>query len=108
MTATVVAGPPREVEFLHNRRMADSRTATHEQAVQSLVEVFYADLQRLARRERGRVAAPAETLGTTALVHEAYLKLARRQVFKDHAHFLNTAALAMRQALVSHARSRMR
>jgi RNA polymerase sigma factor (TIGR02999 family) len=88
--------------------MPEPSSATPDQAVELLVEVFYADLQRLARRERGRVAAPAETLGTTALVHEAYLKLARRSVFTDQAHFLNTAALAMRQALVSHARSRMR
>ena len=79
-----------------------------DQAVDLLVAAFYADLQRLAHRERGRFGSPAETLGTTALVHEAYLKLARQNVFEDRAHFLNTAALAMRQALVSHARSRMR
>lgn len=79
-----------------------------DQAVDLLVAAFYADLQRLAHRERGRFGTPAETLGTTALVHEAYLKLARQNVFEDRAHFLNTAALAMRQALVSHARARMR
>lgn len=80
----------------------------HDQAVDLLVEVFYADLQRIAHRERWRFGSPAETLGTTALVHEAYLKLARQNMFEDRAHFLNTAALAMRQALVSHARTRMR
>lgn len=73
-----------------------------------LVEVFYADLQRLARRERRRVDGRSETLSTTALVHEAYLKLARRDVFESEAHFLNTAALAMRQVLVGHARARLR
>lgn len=79
-----------------------------DQAVELLVELFYADLQRIARRERGRSINPSETLGTTALVHEAYLKLARQGVFQDRAHFLNTAALAMRQVLVSHARARLR
>lgn len=73
-----------------------------------LVEVLYADLQRLARRERRQMNARGETLGTTALVHEAYLKLARSGVFESEAHFLNTAALAMRQVLVGYARSRLR
>lgn len=80
-----------------------------DRVTQLLGEVLYADLQRLARRERrrGGRAAP-ETLRTTALVHEAYLKLARHNVFESRAHFLNTAALAMRQVLVSHARTRLR
>lgn len=73
-----------------------------------LVEVLYADLQRLARRERRHADARGGTLGTTALVHEAYLKLARSDVFESEAHFLNTAALAMRQVLVGYARSRLR
>lgn len=88
--------------------MTDSAALPREQAIQLLAETFYADLQRLARHERHRVVAPSETLGTTALVHEAYLKLARQGSFESRAHFLNTAALAMRQALVSHARMRLR
>jgi len=95
-------------EFMHNRAMTDAPTPSVDQAVEMLVEVFYDDLQRLAHRERRRAIGPADTLGTTALVHEAYLKLARQGLFKSHAHFLNTAALAMRQALVSHARARLR
>ena len=47
------------------------------------------------------------TLQRTALVHEAYLKLARGQLgFQSRAHFFNAAALAMRRILVSHATSR--
>ncbi len=76
--------------------------------VDLLTHVLYADLKRLARRERGRSGQQAPTLDTTALVHEAYLKLARRGVFQSQAHFLNTAALAMRQVLVTHARTRLR
>jgi RNA polymerase sigma factor (TIGR02999 family) len=94
--------------FLHNPCMTDPAALPQEKAVELLVEVFYGDLRRLARRERGRAAGSSETLGTTALVHEAYLKLARQGVFQDRAHFLNTAALAMRQVLVSHARARLR
>lgn len=76
-------------------------------AVQGLIEVFYADLRQLARRERRRAPGRSETLRTTALVHEAYLKLSRQGAFRDHSHFLGTAALAMRHALVSHARKRL-
>jgi RNA polymerase sigma factor (TIGR02999 family) len=74
-------------------------------ATRLLVEEFYAELLRLARRERWRVGA-SETLRTTALVHEAYLKLFQGGRWRDRAHFLNTAAMAMRQALVQHARAR--
>jgi len=88
--------------------MADSAVLPQDKAVELLVELFYGDLRRLARRERGRAVASSGTLGTTALVHEAYIRLARQGVFEDHAHFLNTAALAMRQVLVSHARARLR
>ncbi len=70
-----------------------------------LVEAFYDELRRLARRERRRAGA-SETLRTTALVNEAYLKLFRGGKWKDRSHFLNTAAMAMRQALVQHARAR--
>lgn len=75
-------------------------------AIQLLVEAFYSDLQRMAHRERMR-SGQFETMRTTALVHEAYLKLSRHGGFRDRGHFLATAALAMRQVLVSHARARL-
>lgn len=75
--------------------------------VELLVEVFYADLQRLAHGIRMRSGRAPETLRTTALVHEAYLKLARSAGFRDRGHFLATAALAMRQVLITHARLRL-
>jgi len=77
--------------------------------VEQLTPVLYDELRRVAhlqlRRER-----PDHTLGTTALVHEAYLKLAdqTRSSFADRAHFLATAAVAMRRVLVDHARGRAR
>jgi RNA polymerase sigma factor (TIGR02999 family) len=70
-----------------------------------LLPVFYADLKRLAHRERARVGG-GHTLQTTALVHEVYLRLRRARGWNDEAHFLNAAALAMRHALVNHAAAR--
>ncbi|HEV7508502.1 MAG TPA: ECF-type sigma factor [Thermoanaerobaculia bacterium] len=70
-----------------------------------LLPLFYADLKRLARRERARVGASG-TLHTTALVHEAYLKLRETRSWNDESHFFRAAALAMRHALVNHAEAR--
>lgn len=72
-----------------------------------LVEVLHADLLRLAHNIRARSPAASETLCTTALVNEAYLRLARQGKFRERDHFLATAALAMRQVLVGHARQRL-
>jgi RNA polymerase sigma factor (TIGR02999 family) len=69
----------------------------------ALVSVLYDELRRLARRSRWRVSA-GETVQTTALVHEAYLKLRHMQGFEDRQHFLRTAAVAMRHILINTAR----
>ena len=71
-----------------------------------LIPLMYQDLRRIARRERSRVRAGV-TLQTTALVHEAYLKLEHLASFNDDEHFLRACALAMRHILVNHARDRM-
>ena len=71
-----------------------------------LLPLLYSDLRRLARRERHRVRA-GETLQTTALIHEAYLKLHDTALFNDRAHFLRASALAMRHILINHARDRI-
>lgn len=73
---------------------------------EQLVKALYADLKRLARRQRGRLRQ-GETLRTTALVNETYLKLARDRAWESREHFLNAAAQAMRQVLVDYARERM-
>jgi len=72
----------------------------------ALIPLMYQDLRRIARRERQRVRAGV-TLQTTALIHEAYLKLAHLESFNDDEHFLRACALAMRHILVNHARDRM-
>ncbi|MGE0552990.1 MAG: ECF-type sigma factor [Gemmatimonadales bacterium] len=69
--------------------------------------LIYGELKRLAHSLRqGRAG---ETLDTTALVHEAYLKLAGSETFKlkNRGHFFAVAARAMRQILVDTARRRM-
>lgn len=77
-------------------------------AFDRLFERVYGELKRIARRELTS-AARAETLNTTALVHEAYAKLARGERWSTtgRAHFLALSARAMRQVLVDHARLRM-
>lgn len=67
-----------------------------------LLPHFYEQVKRIARRERHRVGG-GETLQTTALAHEAYLRLRASREFVDEAHFLRAAALAMRHALINHA-----
>lgn len=73
------------------------------QTADSLVPVLYDDLRRIARRSRWQVSA-GSTVQTTALVHEAYLKLRHASGFNDRQHFLRAAAMAMRHILVNLAR----
>jgi len=68
---------------------------------------IYADLKRIAAAELRR--NPGATLNTTALVHEAYAKLAANHAgaLASRAHFFSLAARAMRQILIDQARSRL-
>jgi RNA polymerase sigma factor (TIGR02999 family) len=69
-----------------------------------LMPLVYEELKRLAHAAL-RGERPGHTLDTTALVHEAYLKLARaeRLTWKDRAHFFGVCAQAMRRVLVNYA-----
>lgn len=71
-----------------------------------LLPGFYEEVKRIARRQRRRMNG-GETLQTTALAHEAYLRLRGPRGFVDEAHFLRAAALAMRHALINHAAERL-
>jgi RNA polymerase sigma factor (TIGR02999 family) len=77
-----------------------------DEALDQLLPVVYGELRRLARRAlRGERAG--HTLQTTALVHEAYLRLVGAEVpWRDRVHFLAVAARCMRRVLVDHARAR--
>ena len=75
-------------------------------AIDYLAPLVYGELRRLAaaymRRER-----PGQTIQATALVHEAYLRLADAGTpWKDERHFVGIAARSMRQILVERARAR--
>jgi len=78
------------------------------EAMEQLMSLVYDDLRRLAahhmRRER-----PEHTLQPTALVNEAYVRLAGVNVtWQDRAHFLAVVARLMRRLLVDHARAHQR
>lgn len=75
-------------------------------AANRLAPELWVELRKVARRERFRVQA-GETLRTTALISEAWLRLRRSEGFLDDNHFLHAAALAMRHVLVDHARARL-
>jgi RNA polymerase sigma factor (TIGR02999 family) len=71
-----------------------------------LLLTFYDQLKHMAQRARARLGGNY-TLQTTALVHEAYLRLRKSGGFTDETHFLRAAALAMRHALINHATARL-
>jgi RNA polymerase sigma factor (TIGR02999 family) len=78
-------------------------------ALEQLVPLVYDDLRRAARAQLRR-RTPAQTLDTTGLVHEAYLRLVdqSRASWRNRGHFLAVSSMAMRQILIDHARRRQR
>ena len=86
--------------------MLRSWNAGDQAAFESLIAVVYAELRRLAdsylRRER-----PGHTLQATALIHEAYLRLAAQHSleWQSRSHFFGVAAHLMRLILADHARA---
>jgi RNA polymerase sigma factor (TIGR02999 family) len=79
------------------------------EALENLLPLVYAELHRQAasflRRER-----PGHTLQTTALIHEAYIRLIDQQdvTWQSRTHFFAVAAQAMRRILVDYARAKHR
>ena len=78
-------------------------------ALDRLVPLVYDDLRRIARGQLRR-RHPSDTLDTTGLVHEAYVRLVdqSRASWRDRGHFFAVSAIAMRQIVVDHARRRTR
>ncbi len=73
--------------------------------VDELLPFLVANLRALARR----IPKSGETLNTTALVNETWLRLAQAKIEpKDREHFLAVVARAMRQILIDHARAQLR
>ena len=81
--------------------------AGDEEAMQVLLPIVYDELRRIAHRYM-RKEKPGHTLQSTALVHEAWVRLIQQQRtnFENRAHFLAICAQLMRQILVEYARSR--
>lgn len=76
-------------------------------ALNELMPLVYNELHRIARRAWSR-QEQGNTLQPTALINEAFLKLAGAEnaSFQNRSHFLAVACTAMRQILVNHAKSR--
>src|SRR5215510_8788267 len=96
--------PDKEITgLLHNWGNGDGS------ALDQLIPLVYEELRRMAhqymRRER-----PGNTLQTSALINEAYIRLVdyKRMHWRDRAHFFAVAAQAMRRILIERARSRRR
>jgi RNA polymerase sigma factor (TIGR02999 family) len=82
--------------------------AGSEQAMRDLLPMVYDELRRVARRHLHGERAD-HTLQTTALIHEAYLRMVEggRVDVQNHCHFVALASRLMRQVLVDHARGRL-
>lgn len=85
--------------------LADLRAGRRE-AFDQMLPLVYRELRRAASRELA--ARPSDSLSTTALVHELYLKFSRADGadWQSRAHFLGVASVAMRHILVDRARRR--
>ena len=86
-------------EYLSRARSGDDA------ALRELMPAVYDEMKQIAHRQIGRLPRN-ETLNTTALVHEAFLKMTSgaRPDWHDRCHFYAVAAIAMRQLAVDYAR----
>lgn len=89
-------------------RLLHDWSAGDKTALPRLVELVYPELRRIAAR-RLRSERTGHTLQPTALVNEAYMRLAQQQpgkAWQDRTHFFAVAAHVVRAVLVDHARAR--
>jgi len=106
---------PQGIRFLsHHHRMDDSiaelirdADSGDRTAADRLFTAMYADLHRLAERQLSRHSGQL-TLGTTTLLHEAYISMADREgaSYPDRAHFMAYASRAMRGLVIDYVRNR--
>ncbi len=103
----VVESDERSTDTGEVTALLDAWGAGDPSALDRLLPVVYRELHQIAARARRR-EPPGQTLQTTALVHEAYLRLVRqdRGRFENRAQFFSVAAQAMRRILVDQARRR--
>jgi len=104
----MLTGPSMPPERTEVSRLLLAWREGDEQALARLIPLVYDELHALARRHL-RDERPDHTLQTTALIHEAYLRLCGADVaWEGRVHFLAVAAQTMRRILVDHARGRAR
>jgi len=89
-------------------RILDRVQQGERKAAEELLPLVYEELRKLAAHKMAN-EAPGQTLQPTALVHEAWLRLAgnETQRWDDRAHFFGAAAEAMRRILIERARRRL-
>lgn len=85
-----------------------ARSADEGALSERLLELVYPELKQIARRQLARERR-GHTLQTTALVHEAYLRLVDQRLadWRDRGHFFAVASTLMRRVLVDYARARL-
>src|ERR1700751_5165162 len=88
-------------------QLLDAAAAGTRHAAAQILPLVYDELRNLAAAKMA-AEAPGHTLNSTALVHEAYLRLVGDQRFDGRGHFFAATAEAMRRILVNHARDRNR
>lgn len=89
-------------------RLLRQMAAGDEEARRRVYAALYEQIRAVAGRVHARLGGDGDTLQTTALIHEAFLKLAGAEPveWQGRSHFLAVAARAMRQVLVDHHRAR--
>lgn len=88
-------------------RLLDQWTQGDSKALQSLIPIVYEELRHLAHHRRRQEFGP-ESMQTTTIVHEAYMRLARYspRALRDRRQFFAMASTIMRQVLVDRAREK--
>ena len=86
--------------------LEEARSGSND-ALQTLVPLVYDELRRVASNHL-HSAGPGQTMVTTELVHETFLKLvgSRHLTWENRGHFFSIAATSMRQIVIDHARAR--
>ena len=100
-----MSAPEKAADTGQVTRLLASIREGNRDAIDVVFNLVYAELHSAARRQLAR-ARPGQTLETTVLVHEAYLKLvgSAQANWTDRSHFFAVAAKAMRQIIIDYAR----
>ena len=100
-----MSAPEKAADAGQVTRLLASVREGNRDAIDRVFDLVYAELHSAARRQLAR-ARPGQTLETTVLVHEAYLKLvdSAQSNWADRGHFFAVAAKAMRQIIIDYAR----